>query len=369
MQMKTEWSSRKEGECNRGDVWFRSLSALLRAFFAAALLCLSASCRQAPRELTLSGPAMGAVYTVKIVEADVQPAAIRLAIDKVLARIDEQMSGYRPDSQIARFNAAETLEWVPVSDELAEVIAISQTVSAQSGGAFDVTVAPLVSAWGFGPEGSSDSRSQAPPLDRSDELALDRLRARIGHEKLHVRSSPAALRKEAADLAVDLNGVAPGYAVDQIAERFERMLLTNYMVELGGEVRARGRNAQGEPWRIAVERPHAEQTPYAIVQLEDAAVATSGEYRQFYLRDGQRYSHTIDPRTGRPVAHALASVVVIAPRAAYADAWATAYNVLGEEEGYALASKLHMAVMFIVARGNALSHRMTPEFERYVARE
>jgi FAD:protein FMN transferase len=316
---------------------------------------------------------MGAVYTVKIAEPDIEPAAVRLAIDTVLARIDEQMSGYRADSQIARFNTAAALHWFPVSDELADVIAISQSVSAQSGGAFDITVAPLVSAWGFGPERPTDGRSQelassdAVRLDPSDELRLDRLRARIGYQKLHVRSSPPALRKEAADLAVDLNGVAPGYAVDRIAERFERMLLTNFMIELGGEVRARGRNAQGEAWRIAVERPHAgEPTPYAIVQLEDAAVATSGEYRQFYVRDGQRYSHTIDPRTGRPVAHTLASVVVIAPRAAYADAWATAYNVLGETEGYALARKLRMPVMFIVARGDAFSHLMTPEFERYL---
>jgi thiamine biosynthesis lipoprotein len=337
----------------------------LRLLISCLILSIGAavaSCGRAPRELTLSGPAMGTTYSVKVanVPANVEPVAVRQAIDEVLARIDEQMSGYRADSQVARFNAASTVEWFEVGAELAEVAMIAQDVSARSDGAFDVTVAPLVSAWGFGPEG----RAPEPP----DDAALERLRAPIGHSKLHARLGPPALRKDAPELAVDLNGVAPGYAVDRIADRLRAMQLQDFMIELGGEVRARGRNARGQPWGIAVERPYlAEQKPYAILRLDDAAVATSGEYRHFYVRNGRRYSHTIDPRTGRPVAHALAAVVVIASQAAYADAWATAYNVLGEVDGYALATKLHMPVMFIVADGDALSHRMTPEFERYVA--
>jgi thiamine biosynthesis lipoprotein len=328
-----------------------------------AIACgLLAGCGQAPQELTLSGPAMGATYTVKVadVPASVEPVAVRTAIDEVLARIDEQMSGYRPDSQIARFNAAATSDWFAVAPELAEIVTIAQSVSAESNGAFDVTVAPLVSEWGFGPEG--------PASEPPSAAALEGLRSGVGYGKLHARLEPPALRKDAPDLTVDLNGVAPGYAVDRIADRLRAMHLSNFMVELGGEVRALGRNAHGEPWRIAVERPSAaEQAPYAILHLDDAAVATSGEYRRFYVRDGRRYSHTIDPRTARPVAHALAAVVVIAPDAARADAWATAYNVLGADEGYRLATKLGMPVMFITARGEALSHRLTPELDRYVA--
>jgi thiamine biosynthesis lipoprotein len=323
-----------------------------------------ASCRQPPRELALSGPTMGTTYAVKVVDApgNVEAVAVRRAIDEVLARIDQQMSGYRPDSQVVGFNAASTLDWRPVAPELAEVATIATEVSVRSAGAFDITVAPLVSAWGFGPQGR--------PADEPDDATLAKLHARTGYRKLHARLEPPALRKDAPDLALDLNGIAPGYAVDRIAARLGEMGLVNFMIEVGGEVRTRGRNARGERWRIAVERPYTdERRPYAILQLDDAAVATSGEYRQFYVRNGQRYSHTMDPRSGRPVSHTLAAVVVIASQAAYADAWATAYNVLGEHDGYALAAKLHMPVMFITARGEALSHRMTPEFERYWASE
>jgi len=168
-------------------------------------------------------------------------------------------------------------------------------------------------------------------------------------------------------LQVDLNGIAPGYAVDLLARQLQAMAIENYMIDVGGEVRARGRNARGQPWRIAVERPvDAEPEPYAIVQLDDAAVATSGEYRHYYDRDGHRYSHTIDPRTGRPVEHSLASVVVIGPTSMHTDAWATAFNVLGTQEGHALATQLEMPVLFVDASGESLRSVTTPQFEPYL---
>lgn len=325
------------------------------------IVCLIAACGRPPQELVLSGPTMGTTYTVKVAAppSGVDASDVRATIDTVLARIDRQMSGYRSDSEIARFNASQSTDWFAVSADLAQVVQIALEVSEQSDGAFDVTVAPLVTAWGFG--------SGEEPAIVPDEARLASLRERVGHDKLHVRSAAPALRKSIPGLTVDLNGIAPGFAVDVLAERFQAMQIGNFMIDLGGEVRSRGLNARGTAWRIAVERPvDAEPSPYAIVQLDDMSVTTSGEYRHYYVRNGHRYSHTIDPRTARPLEHNLASVVVIGPSTARIDGWATAFNVLGAEAGYELAAKLNMPVMFIEWRGEELEHRMTRQFAGFL---
>lgn len=319
-------------------------------------------CERAPQELTISGPTMGTTYSIKVASApgNIDAHTLRLAADEVLARIDRSMSGYREDSEISRFNASSSTDWYEVSSDLATVVDYALEVSRASDGAFDITLAPLVAAWGFGAAGE--------PMEMPDEARLDELKASIGYEKLQARLEPPALRKSAAALTVDLNGIAPGYAVDLMAERLRGLHLAHFMIDIGGEVRAQGRNARGELWRIAVEKPvDAEPEPYAIVQLDDAAVTTSGEYRHYYDRDGRRYSHTIDPRTGRPVEHSLAAVVVIGPTSMYTDAWATALNVLGTEAGRELARKQAMPVMFIDATAAGLTSVITPQFEPYVA--
>jgi thiamine biosynthesis lipoprotein len=332
-----------------------------------ALLCLLvclAACNRAPEALVLSGPTMGTTYTVRVVDAPkpIDGVAVRKAIDEVLARIDREMSGYRPDSEIERFNASRSTDWFEVSPEVAEVVWIALDVSAQSNGAFDVTVAPLVEAWGF----ASGER----PTSLPDEATLAALRARVGYDKLHVRRDRPALRKDIPDLSINLNGIAPGYAVDRLAERLQSMQIDNFLIDIGGEVRAHGRNVRRAPWRIAVEHPtDTAQTPYAIVQLKDRAVTTSGEYRSYYVREGRRYSHTIDPRTARPIEHDLASVVVIGTTSGHIDAWSTAYNVLGADAGLDLATKRGMPVMFIVPRGTQLESRMTPQFEKFLVRK
>jgi thiamine biosynthesis lipoprotein len=329
-----------------------------------AFLFFLASCSREPRELVLSGPTMGTTYTVKIAgaPAGIDASGVRAAIDEVLARVDRTMSGYRRDSDISRFNAAATTQWFEVSPQLVTVVQAALVVSAQSAGAFDVTVSPLVNAWGFGPAGE--------PRALPDAAAIATLREQVGYGKLHARSEPPSLRKDSAALSVDLNGIAPGYAVDRLAERLQSMRIEHFMIDIGGEVRARGRNASGEPWRIAIERPFdTEPEPYAIIALDDAAVTTSGEYRHYYSRNGRRYSHTVDPRTGGPVEHTLASVVVIGPESMYTDAWATAFNVLGTQAGYELAAQRGMPVMFIEARGGRLQSRTTEAFKPYLVAE
>jgi len=329
-----------------------------------ALLAFAGCGNRPPPELTLSGPTMGTTYTVKVVDVPhgLDAAGLRAVIDEVLADIDRGMSGYRADSEIARFNAAKSTEWLDVSPDVAAVVAAALEVSALSEGAFDITVAPLVAAWGFGP--------QAGPPGIPDAAELARLSDRVGFRKLHVRADPPALRKEVAELMIDLNGIAPGFAIDRLAARFADLGIERFMIEIGGEVRARGRNAKGEPWRIAIERPlDTERTPYAIVQLEEAAVTTSGEYRQYYIRDGRRYSHTIDPRSARPIEHGLDSVAVVGPAATVVDAWATALNVLGASEGYELAQRHGIAAIFIEKDGDSWRSRATPQFAPYLARQ
>jgi FAD:protein FMN transferase len=324
-------------------------------------LIMLGGCARAPQELVLSGRAMGTTYSIKVAAppSSVDQQVLNEAVQEVLAHIDRTMSGYRSDSEISRFNASSSTEWFDVSADVATVVLAGLQVSEQSGGAFDVTVAPLVEAWGFGAAGE--------PATLPDANTLRRLRESVGYRRLHARAQPPALRKDLPTLTVDLNGIAPGYAVDLITRRFAALQVANFMIELGGEVRARGRNAQSESWRIAVERPvDSEPTPYAIVQLDDRAVTTSGGYRHYYLRDGRSYSHTIDPRTGRPVEHDLASVVVMGATAMEADAWGTALNVLGSQAGYALAVQQGLAAMFIDVRSGQMHRRATPEFEAQV---
>lgn len=327
-----------------------------------ALASVVSACARAPEELAISGPTMGTTYSIKVAEPPkgIDAAAVRSATNEVLERIDRSMSGYRVDSEISRFNGADSTDWFDVSADLATVVDAALQVSQQSGGAFDITVGPLVAAWGFGASGE--------PIDLPDDARLSALRTQVGYEKIHARLDPPALRKDAPALRVDLNGIAPGYAVDLLAQKLQAMAIRNFMIDIGGEVRAQGRNARGQLWRIAVERPiDAEPEPYAIVQLDNASVTTSGEYRHYFDRNGQRYSHTIDPRVGRPVSHSLASVVVVGSTSMYTDAWATAFNVLGTDEGHALATRLDMPVLFIDAGDGKLRSVTTPRFAPYLA--
>jgi thiamine biosynthesis lipoprotein len=326
---------------------------------------LAAGCdRSAPPEIVLSGPTMGTTYTVKVASAParVDPATVRATIDDVLEHVDRSMSGYRVDSEVARFNASTSTDWCDVSTDLAAVVQTSLDISAASDGVFDITVAPLVAAWGFGPPGEPRA------LPSAEQIA--QLETTVGYRKLHVRLAPPALRKDVAELSIDLNGIAPGFAVDRLAERLHALQIENYMIDIGGEIRAQGRNAHDEPWHIAVEHPvETQRTPYTGVWLDGAAVSTSGEYRAYYERDGRRYSHTVDPRTWRTLDREPGSVVVVAPLAAQADGWATALNVLGPRDGLALATQRHLPVLFIERNGSEWRSQATPEFERYRRKE
>lgn len=293
---------------------------------------------------TASGRSMGTSYAV---EARCPGAVPAEAIAAVLAEVNRQMSTYHADSELSAFNRLPAGESMPVSAGLAEVAVIAGRVSAQTEGAFDATVAPLVALWGFGADAASGSPTDAKrkvPTDAQRQSAI----ASVGFRRIQASVNPPTLRKRAT-ATLDLSAIAKGYAVDRIAALLDRSGCSAYLVELGGEVRVRGHNASGKPWRIGIESPDGEGLA-GWLSLLDGAVATSGDYRQSRPQndiEGGRVSHIIDPRTGMPIRHKLASVTVVADTATLADAYATALLVLGENAGLAFAERHDLAAVFI----------------------
>lgn len=313
--------------------------------------------------LRVTGETMGTTWAVSLARppASVGAEGLRRAVEATLARVDRAASTWREDSELARFNAAGTTAWRPVSPMLARIVTGALRTSRLSGGAFDPTVAPLVDLWGFGPGGG--------PRARPTDDALRAARARVGFAHLAVRGEPPALRKDLPALEVDLSAIAKGFAVDRVAARLAEMGAHDVLVEIGGELRARGRNPDGEPWIVAVQRPNGSAgAASALLGLTDAAVATSGDYRTHFEQDGRRYSHLIDPRTGEPVSHGLASVTVVARSAMRADALATALLVLGPERGPALAERERLAALFLVREGDGFRATTTPALRPYERR-
>jgi len=337
-------------------------------FFVAALAVeaavVSGCARQEAESWLFEGSALGTTYAVKVVVAGElsSPAAaerreeIARVIPGELEAVNSRMSTYLEDSELSRFNRHGDTTPFAVSAETREVFAAALEVSRLTGGAFDVTVAPLVNAWGFGP------RTSKAPEPTDQEIAA--LLAKVGFAKLAPDPEANLLRKRESDLFCDLSGIAKGYAVDRVAEALAARGARDFLVEVGGEVRAAGRNRAGRIWRIGIERPQLRRGGVQrIVALDGAALATSGDYRRYRERDGVRFSHIIDPRTGRPIRHRLASVSVVHPRCMMADALATGLMVMGPAEGYELAVREKLAALFLVREGDGFRERATPGFE------
>lgn len=339
-------------------------------FLPAALLIGTAACgppvaepESGPVATVFDGATMGTTYAVRVISAEDPDWVWRLRISEsiqgALDAVESAMSNYEPTSELSQFNEARTTEPFRVSPATFEVVRQAQAISELTGGALDVTVGPLVNAWGFGP----DEPHALPP----DDAQLSRLRGRTGFSKLVLDAGTSTLRKTDPELECDLSAVAKGYAVDQVARTLVEMGVTRYMVEVGGEIVAAGLNQHGRPWRIGIERPSEEGGIERVVPLSDQAMATSGDFHNVREVDGRLVSHTIDPRTGRPVEHRLASVTVIADDCVVADGLATALSVLGHEQGYALAVEQGWAALFLI-RGDTggITARATADFERLV---
>jgi FAD:protein FMN transferase len=304
------------------------------------------------RVVAWQGPTMGTRYSVKLVEPDeanLSKPTLVAAVEAVLETINDQMSTYRPDSEISRFNQAEPGVWIDVSPQVVRVVEMALRIGRQSRGAYDITIGPLVRLWHFGPQPQERKKSlknvrKEPP----DAAAIEQTLSKMGIGQLLVRNDPPALQKKIAGLEIDLSSIAKGYAVDRVGQTLADRGIVDAMVEIGGEVRTWGQRQGGGPWRIGIERPdEGNRLVQQIIPLVDMAVATSGDYRNFFETGGTRYSHLLDPRTGRPVAHTLASVSVLAASCMEADALATTLLVLGPEEGLHWARQENLAASFL----------------------
>ena len=307
--------------------------------------------------LRLSGATMGTTWSVSLgrLPSGMQAEQLQQRLQQRLDRINRLMSTYDPDSELSRFNNQRGTGWFSVSPETAAVVELAQQISVLSNGAFDVTIGPLVDLWGFGPI----PRGRQRPSDRQVELA----RQQTGYRKLQVRREPAALRKRIPELRVDLSAIAKGYAVDQLAELLMTAGVNDLLVEIGGEMRMRGRRPDGTPWRIAIEQPlPGERSVAQVLSLSATGLATSGNYRNFFIEEGQSYAHTIDPNSGRPVRHQLASATVLDPSAARADALATALMVMGEQRAQAFCRRERLAALLLIHQGARIAPVMTDPF-------
>jgi thiamine biosynthesis lipoprotein len=305
----------------------------------------------------LVGTTMGTTFSIKLIRPDSEfdGSALQQEIEEALARLDARFSTYKMDSELSEFNATHSIAPIAVSNEFCDVVNAATRVSHITDGAFDITVGPLVNLWGFGPDGHISA------LPDNDAIAA--AMATVGHQNLHVDCSEPSIRKDIAELTVDLSAYAKGYAVDQVVILLDESDIADFLVEIGGELRAQGRNGQGKLWAVGIESPsYTSRTVQSVIELNNTGIATSGDYRNYFEIDGVVYSHTIDPHTGYPVAHTAASVSVIDASAAFADAMATALLVLGPERGFELAEREGIAAIFLLRVDADFQQRVSTQF-------
>jgi thiamine biosynthesis lipoprotein len=305
-----------------------------RLILALAVLLLSFGCGKT--EHTLTGRTMGTTYSVKVVSGPFgSVSTLKEKIERRLDEINRSMSPYRADSEISRFNRFhQTGVEFSISTDFLTVMQAASQIYAWSEGAWDATVNPLVDLWGFGRTG----RPGTPPEKEAIAVAL----ADVGFHMIEIRAG-GALVKRRPTVTLDLSSIAKGYGVDRVAEIVRAAGFTDFLVEIGGEVAASGTRPDGRAWRVGINRPKPEARPdeiYGVVSLKDQAFATSGDYRQFFIQEGVRYSHIIDPKTGYPVASRVVSVSILAGDCTLADGLATAVMVMGIEKGLALIERL-----------------------------
>ncbi len=338
-------------------------SSLLPPLLAAVLLL--AGCAARPDIVRLDGESMGSTWTVKYVGDAASSARVRAAIAQQLADVDAQMSTWKPESPLSRYNAAPPATWHVLPEALFAVMQRALALAAETDGAYDPTVGPLVELWGFGP-----GKARREPPSAAD---IDAVRMRIGWRR--VQLDEAARRAfQPGGVHVDLSSIAPGYATDRIGEYLEGEGCSDYLVEVGGELRARGRKPDGGAWQVAVQRPVDNDRgdgaidAQHVVALRDAALGSSGDYRHFFEDNGRRYAHRIDPRTGWPLDNAVASVTALAVRGIDADPYATALSVLGPEAGMAFARAHGFGALFILRKGDGYEERISDEFAASLSR-
>lgn len=320
------------------------------------LICLIGCGSESSPLMVIRGQTMGTTFQVKLPDSGLDEEKLKADIDALLVEVNRQMSTYQKDSEITQFNQSRSTDWVGISEDFGYVLSVAQQISTWSDGAFDVTVGPLVNLWGFGPQAVPE---RIPPAD-----SIRAQMANMGYHKLDLREDLLAVRKQIPTMYCDLSAVAKGFGVDKVAGFLDDLGVDAYFVEIGGEVRVKGRNPTGARWRVGIATPTAEGGLQKVVVLENLSMATSGDYHNYFEKDGTRYSHTIDPRTGWPITHRLASVSVIHKDCAYADGLATAIDVMGPQKGFDFAVSRNLPVYMIIKGDDGFVEKMSPAFEK-----
>ncbi|TLD70417.1 FAD:protein FMN transferase ApbE [Phragmitibacter flavus] len=317
----------------------RSITGYKPASLLLLLLTLVlTTCQPATQLHTLGGPTMGTTWTLKIFTD--HPANVQDLIQSRLDELESIFSTWRTDSAITNFNQSPSTDWIPVPQELADLAQQSQHFSQITDGAYDITIPPLLTLWGFGP----DKKPRQIP-SATDIIAA---KAHVDWQKLHIQTTPPALRKSDPALRIDLSSLVEGYALDHLATRLQQTGHQHFLLEIGGEIIASGLSAKNTPWTVGIQTPGPDRTAIAsTTPLQNEAIATAGVYQQYWEQNGQRHSHLINARTGRPITHPLSSVTVKAKSALQADAWATILLILGPQKGPALASKHSISALFL----------------------
>lgn len=316
------------------------------------------ACQDIPSEMQLSGTAQGTTYHFKLVTSNLSITSEKLKIEteNILRHIDETVSNWREDSEISRFNRQNTTDWFPVSPEIIELLAIANKVHSKTGGCYDLTVQPLFELWGF------SKHTQHIPSQQDIQKTL----LHVGMDKLDIAVDRHQIRKKDRDLTISFDSIAQGYTVGAIANYFERQGIQNYLVELGGEMKVKGKKANGQPWRVAIEKPVADtrsvQRILDIGSDEGISVMTSGTYRNFFESNGETYSHILDPRTGYPVSHHVLSTTVLHNDPTWADAWSTGLLCVGENEAIKLAVAEGLKTLIIYHEEKHLREWASPNF-------
>ena len=334
---------------------------LVNGLVLAGLAFFVSACTQPAQMLSFSGQTMGTTYHIKFVGTDQLPneQLLQAEIDLALEKVNDQMSTYRKNSELSQFNQMTLASTIDVSPDTAKVIQAGIDLYQKTDGALDITLGPLVNLWGFGP----DKRPVKVP---SPEL-IAQTKAKTGINSLTINGLKAS--KSNPDLYVDLSSIAKGFGVDKIASLLAKYQPKGYLVEIGGEVSLYGVKADDTPWRIAIEQPDVDEREIQqVIEPGNMAMATSGDYRNYYEEDGQRFTHIIDPRTGYPIDHRLASVTVLHPQSMIADGYATAMMVLGTEASLALAKEQNLAIMLIEkqAEGEGFKVYYSDSFKPFV---
>ena len=322
---------------------------------AVALAAVLTGCFNSAEPVSeIHGLTMGSTYSIKWVSAEQTPAPdeIKASVDQLLEEFESVASTWRPESQLSRFNAAPAGSCQPMAQSILDIVALAEQLHEASDGGFDITLDPLLQLWGF----HGDTGPQRVPSGQQRAEA----KAQTGHQHLHVRDGQ--LCKDVA-LQLDVSGLAAGYMVDEVVEHLASMGIQDYMVEITGELKADGTKPGGRPWRIAVEEPRDDsRVAQVVLPLRGLGVSTSGDYRNYFEHEGQRYSHTFDPLTGSPVMHDLAAVTVLHPSAAWADGLSTVLLVKGSDLGWEYAIEHELPALFVIRKGDGFVSRSTPQF-------